>query len=67
MSFLFQVSEHISQSTADLKARAEKAELDLKEQEKVCKSTNKDLLMRVELLSKEKTRRRRSMLLRLQR
>ena len=54
MSFLFQVSDNVSQSTFDLHARAKNVELPLKEQEKVCKSTNEDLLLRVELLSKEK-------------
>lgn len=54
MVFLFQVSDHISRSTADLKVMDEKAELALKEHERVWKATNKDHLMRVELLRKEK-------------
>lgn len=54
MSFLFQVSNHVSRTAVNLNVRAKKAELALKEQEKVWKSTNEDLLMKVELLSKEK-------------
>lgn len=45
---------YISWSTTDLKVRAEKAELALRELERVWKATNEDLLKRVELLSKEK-------------
>lgn len=54
ISFLFQVSDHVSRPTADLKVRVEKDEIALKENEKEWKSINEDLLLRVELLSKEK-------------
>lgn len=54
MSFLFQVFDHISRSTVNLKIRAERAELPLMEKEKEWKPKNEDLLMRVEPLSKEK-------------
>lgn len=50
-SFLCQVSDHIS---ANLSIHAERAEQVLKDQEIMWKAANKDLLKRVELLSKEK-------------
>lgn len=49
MPLLFQVSDHVS---TDLKIRVESV---LKEQEKMWRATNVDLLRKVELLSKEKT------------
>ncbi|KAL7583141.1 hypothetical protein Lser_V15G42752 [Lactuca serriola] len=49
-----EVSSHVSQFVADIRIRTEEVERALKEQEKEWKATIKDLLKRVELLSKEK-------------
>lgn len=51
MAFLFHVFDHVS---TDLRIRAKKDEETLREQEKVWKATNEDLVKRVEILIKEK-------------
>lgn len=48
------VSNHVPRSIEDLRLRAKEAEGTLKEQKRIWKTTNEDILIKVEKLSKEK-------------
>lgn len=53
MLSLLQVFAHVSQFSTDLRIPAERVEHALKEQEKIWKATNGDILRMVELLRKQ--------------